>query len=67
MSAQKQFESLGLFLPPAPKPMGVYVPCIVDGTHLLVSGHGPVMQDGTLLKGRVGRELDCEAGKAAAR
>ena len=67
MSAQKQFESLGLFLPPAPKPMGVYVPCIVDGTHLLVSGHGPGMQDGTLLKGRVGRELDWEAGKAAAR
>lgn len=62
-----RFEALALTLPPAPKPVGVYKPCLVDGRHVYVSGHGPLLPDGTLLKGRVGRELDADAGKAAAR
>jgi enamine deaminase RidA (YjgF/YER057c/UK114 family) len=32
-----------------------------------VSGHGPVRTDGSLITGRVGSDLDLEAGKAAAR
>jgi len=66
-SVQQRLESLHLVLPPAPKPAGVYKPALVVGQHLYVSGHGPLLPDGTLLRGRVGRDLDAEAGKRAAR
>jgi enamine deaminase RidA (YjgF/YER057c/UK114 family) len=66
MSAQHAFAALNLALPPAPKPAGVYKPCLVDGRHVYVSGHGPVLPDGGLIAGRVGHDLDKDAGKAAA-
>jgi enamine deaminase RidA (YjgF/YER057c/UK114 family) len=47
--------------------MGVYKPCLVDGRYLYVSGHGPVLPDRSLIVGRIGRELDIEKGKKAAR
>jgi enamine deaminase RidA (YjgF/YER057c/UK114 family) len=61
------FARLGLTLPPAPRPLGVYKPCLIVGNQLFVSGHGPVQPDGTLIIGRVGEDLDIEQGKAAAR
>jgi enamine deaminase RidA (YjgF/YER057c/UK114 family) len=67
MSAEKQFKELGLVLPPAPAPAGVYKPCLVDGKYLYVSGHGPVKEDKSLITGKVGQELDIEQGKLAAR
>ena len=67
MSAHQAFAALGLALPTAPKPAGVYKPCVVDGRHVYVSGHGPVLPDGSQITGRVGLDLDAEAGKKAAR
>lgn len=67
MSAEENFSKLGLTLPPAPTPAGVYKPCLIDGKHLFVSGHGPVRNDKTLIVGRVGSEVDKEQGKLAAR
>lgn len=58
---------LGLILPPAPKPVGVYKPVLVIDKFLYVSGQGPVQSDGTLMKGRLGADLDVEQGKQAAR
>jgi enamine deaminase RidA (YjgF/YER057c/UK114 family) len=58
---------LGLILPPAPKPVGVYKPVLVVDKFLYVSGQGPVQSDGTLMKGRLGADLDLEQGKQAAR
>lgn len=58
---------LGYHLPPAPTPLGVYKPCLVDGKYLYVSGHGPWRDDKTLIVGRIGKELDVEQGKLAAR
>lgn len=66
-TAEQRFEETGLTLPPPPAPQGVYKPCLIDGKYLYVSGHGPVRNDGTLITGRIGRELDIEEGKAAAR
>ncbi len=63
---EQNFAALGLTLPPAPAPMGVYKPCLVDGNHLYLSGHGPVLKDGALIVGRIGQDLDIERGKAAA-
>lgn len=65
--ADLQFEKLGLTLPPAPTPLGVYKPCLIDGKYLYLSGHGPVQDDRSLIKGRIGRELSPEEGKLAAR
>src|ERR1700722_4010497 len=64
---EKNFAALGLGLPPAPAPMGVYKPCLQDGKYLYVSGHGPLREDKTLIIGRVGQDLDADEGKLAAR
>lgn len=66
-SAEQNFAALGLSLPPAPVPMGVYKPCLQEGKYLYVSGHGPLMADKTLIKGRIGQDFDEESGKTAAR
>jgi enamine deaminase RidA (YjgF/YER057c/UK114 family) len=65
-SPSQNFAETGLTLPPAPVPMGVYKPFLIDGNHLYVSGHGPVKNNGTLITGRVGDTLDIEEGKNAA-
>ena len=62
----QRFEKLGLTLPPAPKPLGVYKPFLKVGNFVYVSGHGTVKTDGTLIIGRVGRDLTAEEGKLAA-
>ena len=67
MTADQRFEQLGLSLPPAPSPLGVYKPCLIDGKYLYVSGHGPLRNDKSLIIGRVGKELNIEEGKLAAR
>jgi enamine deaminase RidA (YjgF/YER057c/UK114 family) len=67
MSNESRFEALQIELPPAPTPKGVYKPFLIDGKNAYVSGHGPVRVDGTLMKGRVGHDMDMEQGKLAAR
>lgn len=68
MNPETNFEALGLNLPPAPKPLGVYKPyLIVDNRWVYVSGHGTVQDDGTLIIGRIGEDMDVEEGKLAAR
>ena len=67
-NADEQFEKLGLTLPPAPKPLGLYKPALlVDGKYLYLSGHTPMQENGQLIIGRIGRDIDMEAGKLAAR
>jgi enamine deaminase RidA (YjgF/YER057c/UK114 family) len=67
-NADEQFKKSGLTLPPAPKPLGVYKPALLaEGKYLYLSGHGPVQNDGTLIKGRIGRDISADEGKLAAR
>lgn len=63
---EENFAALGLTLPPAPKPLGIYKPCLQDGKYLYLSGHGPLQNDGKLIIGRVGSTFDMEQGKKAA-
>jgi len=42
MSADATTVELGLELPPAPAPMGVYKPIVITGKLAYLSGHGPV-------------------------
>ncbi|MEM9367389.1 MAG: RidA family protein [Planctomycetota bacterium] len=67
MSAEQRLQSLDLELPPAPKPVGVYKPIVHCGNLVYLSGHGPLKSDGTLITGRLGLDLDLEAGYDAAR
>lgn len=66
MSIEQRIRELGLELPPAPAPAGIYKPVVVTGTYLYVSGQGPLRSDGSLITGRVGGELTLEEGRAAA-
>lgn len=66
-SPQENFLKLGLELPPPPTPLGVYKPCLIDGKYLYLSGHGPFKVDKSLIIGRIGEDMDIEAGKLAAR
>jgi len=67
MTPDQRFEKLGLTLPPAPKPLGVYKPFLIDGNHVFLSGHGTVKDDGTLIIGKVGIDLNVDEAKLAAR
>ncbi len=57
---------LGLQMPPAPEPKGLYRPVVIVGNLAYTSGHLPTMAAGELMKGRVGADLDVAAGQHAA-
>lgn len=67
MSAEENLKKLNLELPPAPKPAGVYKPIVTIGNLAYLSGHGPLKPDGSMFIGRLGEDMDVEAGYAAAR
>ena len=64
---EARLSALGLELPPAPKPGGVYRPVVIVGSMAHVSGHGPLRADGSYITGRVGADLDIDGGREAAR
>jgi enamine deaminase RidA (YjgF/YER057c/UK114 family) len=70
MSAEARLAAklshLGIRLPPAPEPKGVYRPLVSSGNLVYTSGHLPIDDSGTLITGRVGAELDVDAGYKAA-
>ncbi|MEM1136009.1 MAG: RidA family protein [Bacteroidota bacterium] len=63
----EQITALGLILPPAPKPLGVYKPFLIVDHFAYVSGHGTVQTDGSLIIGKVGETMDEHEAKLAAR
>lgn len=67
MNPENRLLELKLQLPPPPKPVAVYQTLLVWDKLAYVSGHGPLMPDGTLITGTVGAGLDLVAGKNAAR
>lgn len=62
-----RIQEMGLVLPPAPKPVGVYRPTLIIENQLYISGQGPVREDASLIQGKVGSVLDKEQAKDAAR
>lgn len=66
MTVAAKLKELGLELPAAAAPVASYVPTVeVDGM-LYVSGQISFAADGSLIRGRLGADMDVEAGKAAA-
>ena len=58
MTADLKFELLLSEIPAAPKPMGVYKPCLISENFLYVSGHGPNLPNGEQFTGKIGKEKD---------
>lgn len=67
MNVDQRLETLGIVLPPAPRPGGNYVPGVIAGGLLFMSGVVPRHEDGSVIAGKLGVELDLEQGRAAAR
>jgi len=64
---EKRLKDMGIELPPPPAPMGGYVPAVVAGSLVFVSGQLPRWGDDLKYLGKLGAELDVEQGKEAAR
>jgi enamine deaminase RidA (YjgF/YER057c/UK114 family) len=66
MSVADKLKELGLELPAAAAPVASYVPTVEADGMLYVSGQISFAADGSLIKGRLGADMDVEAGKKAA-
>jgi enamine deaminase RidA (YjgF/YER057c/UK114 family) len=67
MSIEARLAELGITLPKAAAPAANYVPTVLHGNMLYISGQLPFQEDGTLVLGRLGEDVDVAAGQAAAR
>ena len=64
--AEERLRELGIRLPAAPTPFGTYVEALQTGNLLFLSGMLPVVDHKAKYVGRLGKELDTEAGRDAA-
>ena len=67
MSVEKKIKELNIVLPEAKAPVGNYVATKISGKMLFVSGQISIDENGQLIKGKVGKDLDIETGYNAAR
>jgi enamine deaminase RidA (YjgF/YER057c/UK114 family) len=64
---ESRLHSLGIQLPAPPTPFGTYVEAVQTGNLLFLTGMLPVVGHEPRYLGRLGKELDVEAGRDAAR
>jgi enamine deaminase RidA (YjgF/YER057c/UK114 family) len=64
--AERRLQDLGIQLPAPPTPFGTYVETVQTGNLLFFSGMLPVVDNKPKYIGRLGKELDTEAGRDAA-
>ncbi len=57
MSATEKLHALGIVLPQPPTPQGSYVPGVLHGNVLYLSGQGPLLEDGSFATGVVGKTV----------
>ena len=67
MSVEKKLAELNLTLPVSAVSKGIYKKCLIVGDLLYVSGHVSLNSDGSMIKGKLGKDISDEDGKAAAR
>ena len=67
MTIAENLQRLGVTLPPAPRPVGSYVPACQTGDLVFVSGVLPFQEGKILQPGKVGRDLSIDEGKTNAR
>ncbi|MGD9934813.1 MAG: RidA family protein [Dehalococcoidia bacterium] len=67
MTVAQRLQELGLALPAAPSPVANYVSAVRTGNLVFLSGHSGRRPDGTVLTGKLGRDISVEQGYEAAR
>ena len=67
MSYDDKLKELKINLPEAKAPVGNYVATKVSGKMLFISGQISIDETGKLIKGKVGKDLDTDAGYNAAK
>ena len=67
MSYEDKIKELGIKLPEAKAPAGNYVATKIIGKMLFISGQISINENGELIKGKVGKDLDTEAAYDAAK
>jgi enamine deaminase RidA (YjgF/YER057c/UK114 family) len=67
MQIETRLKEMGIELPAPGKPVANYVPAVRSGNLVFLSGHGPVLENGNLITGKVGADLTLEEGYQAAR
>ena len=67
MSIDQRLAELGITLPQPAAPVAAYVPAVEHGGLLHISGQISFAEDGSLIKGRLGDDVDLDGGIAAAR
>jgi enamine deaminase RidA (YjgF/YER057c/UK114 family) len=67
MSVEERLAGLGVELPPAPAPLASYLPVVVTGMLAFVAGQVPLFEGKLVVAGKLGAELDVDAGADAAR
>jgi len=66
-SAEQRLKELGIKLPTPPEPFGTYAESVQTGNLLFLTGMLPTEGRGAKFIGRVGAELNVQAGRQAAR
>lgn len=66
MSIEDRLQELGLTLPIPPQPLAAYVPGIISGNLVFISGQLPSQEGKVIYTGKVGQDLTLEDGQAAA-
>ena len=67
MKIEAKLTQMGLTLPAPGKPVANYVSSVRAGNLVFLSGHGPVLENGSLITGKVGADLTLDEGYDAAR
>ena len=67
MDFDSKLKELNIDLPKAPDPVGSYVATKITGKLLYISGQISMNENGELIKGKLGKELNTEAGYNAAK
>jgi len=67
MSIDQRLAELGITLPQPAAPVAAYVPAVELGGLLHISGQISFAEDGSLITGRLGDDVDLDGGIAAAR
>jgi enamine deaminase RidA (YjgF/YER057c/UK114 family) len=66
-SAERRMKDLAINLPAPPEPFGIYTESVQTGNLLFLTGMLPTASHEAKFIGRVGAELDVDAGRKAAR
>src|SRR5205823_7623847 len=66
-TAEQQLRQLSIELPAPPEPFGIYAEAVQTGNLLFLAGMLPTVGREAKFIGRIGAELDMEAGRKAAR